>query len=105
MFGLTTTAKLKEARDAAIKLKAERDNARAARDIALERVEAEKHRAKQFGRLNSELLSERDEARSILREISALETPTCAHIGRKMAAKAREGLPEFATGEPVREVA
>lgn len=37
-----------------------------------------------------------DHARGILRAISALETPGSAHIGRKMAAKAREGLPEFA---------
>ena len=27
-----------------------------------------------------------------LREIAAMETPRCAHIGKRMAARAREGL-------------
>lgn len=99
MFGLTTTVKLNEAREAAIKLRAERDNARAARDTALERVDAEKDRAMKSGRLASDLLTERDAARGILREINGMVTPACAGIGRKMAAKAREGLPEFAAKE------
>ncbi len=92
LFGLTTAAKLKEARDAAIQMRFERDNARTA-------CKAEKARAMKSGRLASELLTERDAARNILREINALETPACASIGRRMAAKAREGLPEFVTSE------
>lgn len=89
-----------------IKLRTERNNAQAARN-------AEREASIRKGRLASELLTERDAARdknleiagnlvaahNVLREIVALETPSSAHIGRKMAAKAREGLPEFAAGE------
>ena len=67
--------------------------------------ENEKHRAREFGKLNSELLTERDAARDKLREINDMVTPGCAGIGRKMARTAREGLPEFATGELVPKVA
>lgn len=102
MFGLTTTAKLKEARDAAIKLRAERDNARAGRDAAEKRAEEQKERAIESGRLANEFLGERDTARAILRQIHQMETPACASIGRRMAAKARGGLPEFAAvNEPI----
>lgn len=88
-----------------IRLRAERNNARSARDAAEQRVGRERADSIKKGRLCTELLTERDDARFILRQIAMMETPTCAHIGRKMAAKAREGLPEFAAGEPVREVA
>lgn len=96
MFGLTTTAKLRAAENAALQMRIERDNARAARDAATQRAEAEKNRAVKSGRLASELLTERDAAHDKLREIVAAETPACAGIGRKMARIAREGLPEFA---------
>lgn len=62
-------------------------------------ADAEKARAMKSGRLCTELLTERDAARGILREINGMVTPACAGIGRKMAAKAREGLPEFAAKE------
>ncbi|WP_447724563.1 hypothetical protein [Sphingomonas koreensis] len=65
-------------------------------EAANRNYETEKHRAREFGRLNSELLGERDAARSILREIDGMVTPGCAGIGRKMARAAREGLPEYA---------
>lgn len=52
--------------------------------------------ARKFGAALNEALAERDAARNILREINGMVTPACAGIGRKMAAKAREGLPEFA---------
>lgn len=42
--------------------------------------------------LTLELLTERNAARATLRAIAAMETPSCAHIGKRMAAKAREGL-------------
>lgn len=61
--------------------------------------ETAKVRARTSGRIASELLTQRDHARHILREIVALETPGSAHIGRKMAALARTGLPEFAERE------
>jgi hypothetical protein len=88
-----------------IRLRAERNNARSARDAAEQRVARLQHVGKVKGQLADELLTERDAARGILREIDAMLTPSTASIGRRMAAKAREGLLEFATGAPVREVA
>lgn len=41
--------------------------------------------------------AERDDARATLTEIVALETPGCAHVGKKMAALARNALPGEAT--------
>ena len=96
MFGLTTTTKLRAAEEAALQMRFERDNARAARDAAAQRAETEKERAITSGRLASELLTERDAAHDKLREINGMVTPGCAGIGRKMARCAREGLPEFA---------
>jgi peptidoglycan hydrolase CwlO-like protein len=46
-----------------------------------------------LGEAFTEMLNERDEARSALRDIIAMETPGSAHIGRKMAARARQALP------------
>lgn len=110
MFGLTTTAKLRAAEEAALQMHREnselrsklraaerecaglRDDVRAAEaSYNKERVDSVKK-----GRLASELLTERDAAHDKLREIVAAETPACAGIGRKMARIAREGLPEFA---------
>lgn len=51
------------------------------------------------GRLAAELLTERDEARDVLRSIVSFATPGMASIGRKMAATAKAGLPEYATAE------
>ncbi len=79
-----------------IRLRTERNNARSARDAAERRAGEQKHRAIVSGRLASEFQGERDAARHILRAINGMVTPACAGIGRKMAAKAREGLPEFA---------
>lgn len=78
-----------------VRLRTERNNARSARDAAERRAGEQKHRAIVSGRLASEFQSERDAARDILRAINGMVTPACAGIGRKMAAKAREGLPEF----------
>lgn len=41
--------------------------------------------------------AERDDARAALSGIAALETPGCAHVGKKMAALARKALPGEAT--------
>lgn len=121
MFGLTTTAKLRAAEEAALQMRFERDNARAARDAEkgradrLERIVAslredvrtaeaahdkERRESIRKGRLASELLTEREAAYDKLREINSMVTPGCAGIGRKMARCAREGLPEFAVEEP-----
>jgi hypothetical protein len=112
MFGLTTTAKLRAAEEAALQMRIERDNMRAARDAALERADLsaaayEKERADSIrkGRLASELLAERDAAHDKLREINAMVTPGCAGIGKKMARCAREGLPEFAVPAETAEAA
>ncbi len=110
MFGLTTTAKLRAAEDAALQMRIERDEEKERADQAerkatglredVRTAEAayEKERADSIrkGRLASELLTERDAAHDKLREVVAAETPACAGIGRKMARIAREGLPEFA---------
>lgn len=56
------------------------------------RFDAEKNRAIKSGRLATELMTERDAARAALADIMALETPSCAHIGKKMATRAREAL-------------
>lgn len=133
MFGLTTTAKLRAAEEAALQMRIERDNSRAARDAAAERADKqaaradeaerkaaglredaraaqaayEKERAESIrkGRLASELLTERDAAHDRLREINGMVTPGCAGIGRKMARCAREGLPEFAVAADAAEAA
>lgn len=44
-------------------------------------------------------LAERNAAWAALREIRSMVTPGCASIGRRMAAKAAEPLPEYAAGE------
>jgi hypothetical protein len=79
-----------------IRLRTERNNARSARNAAEQRVARLQHVGKVKGQVADELLTERDAVRHILREINGMVTPACAGIGRKMAAKAREGLPEFA---------
>jgi hypothetical protein len=99
------TVTLVQHREVVAALKLEIARLAAGRDNAVSARNMERERAVTSGRLCTELLTERDDARFILRQIAMMETPTCAHIGRKMAAKAREGLPEFAAGEPVREVA
>ncbi|WP_422057748.1 hypothetical protein [Sphingomonas sp.] len=96
MFGLTTTAKLRAAEEAALQMHRENSELRSklrAADAAYEKERAESIKK---GRLASELLAERDAAHDKLREIVAAETPACAGIGKKMARIAREGLPEFA---------
>lgn len=69
-------------------------------------VEAHKEQSSMLEKVGNAYKRERDAARRdadavrhILREIVALETPGSAHIGRKMAALARTGLPEFAERE------
>lgn len=62
--------------------------------------DAERAASVKRGRLAAELLAERDAAHATLREVAGLETPSCAHIGKRMAAKAREGLPEFTEPRP-----
>ncbi len=115
MFGLTTTAKLRAAEDAALQMRNENSDLRRKLRAAEREVEGlradvraaeasyDKERADGIkkGRLASELLTERDAAHDKLREVVAAETPACAGIGRKMARIAREGLPEFAVDEPV----
>lgn len=96
MFGLTTTAKLRAAEEAARQMHRENSGLRA--DVRAAEAAYEKARGESIkkGRLASELLAERDAAHDKLREINAMGTPGCAGIGRKMARCAREGLPEFA---------
>lgn len=47
-------------------------------------------------KLRLQAIAERDAARAKLRQIAALETPGCAHVGKRMARIAREALPEYA---------
>lgn len=63
------------------------------------RFEAEKNRAITSGRVASEALTERDAAHETLRAIVAMKTDNCASIGRRMAAAAKAGLPEYAAAE------
>lgn len=61
--------------------------------------ERERTASRTKGRIAAELLTERDAARDTLRHIVTLETPGCAHVGRKMAAAAKARLPEYAVTE------
>lgn len=61
---------------------AQRDRAREAHNRAWDR--------------SIERTSERNAAWEALRQIAALETPGCAHVGKRMARIAREALPEYA---------
>lgn len=56
-------------------------------------MNAEQSASRTKGRLAAELMAERDKARAALTEITKLETPSCAHIGKRMAAVARGALP------------
>lgn len=126
MFGLTTTAKLRAAEDAALQMRIERDaekeraDKQASRADEAERKAAvlredsrtleaayDKERGESIkkGRLASELLAERDAAHDKLREINGMVTPGCAGIGRKMARCARAGLPEYAVPAETAEAA
>lgn len=105
MFGLTTTAKLRAAEEAARQMHRENSGLRA--DLRAAEAAYDKERADSIkkGRLASELLAERDAAHDKLREVVAAETQGCAPIGRKMARIAREGLPEFAVPAEAAEAA
>lgn len=91
MFGLM----LKSTHDEAVKDKsgviANRDGTIAALH---DQLAAEKHRAQTSGRALSEMLTERDAAHKALDEIAALETPSCASIGKRMAKLARDARGE-----------
>lgn len=56
-------------------------------------TERHARKSKVYGSLADELLKERDAARIALRDIIAMETEHCAHIGKRMAARAREAMP------------
>lgn len=56
-------------------------------------LDAERDTARTKGRLAAELLSERNAARAALTKITGMETPSCAPIGKRMAAVARGALP------------
>lgn len=62
----------------------------------------ERDRAKTSGRLAAELLKERDAARAALTDIAGMETENCAHIGKRMAARARQELPATSGSAAVR---
>jgi hypothetical protein len=75
-------------------------------ELALARLE--EHRGAQFRNrqkaltlraILDDVLKERDAARIALRDIIAMETDKCAHIGKRMAARAREAMPAAVEAE------